>query len=68
MLIKDLNGNRVIQKCLNKLAQRTTTGELTRKYSTSIHANNAPGVQLIYNADAANCVEVGAQRHRCSVH
>lgn len=47
VLIKDLNGNHVIQKCLNKLA--------------------AEDNQFIYNAVAANCVEVATHRHGCCV-
>ncbi|THG99421.1 hypothetical protein EW026_g2926 [Hermanssonia centrifuga] len=47
VLIKDLNGNHVIQKCLNKL----------------IPEDN----QFIYNAVAANCVEVATHRHGCCV-
>ncbi|THU90760.1 ARM repeat-containing protein [Dendrothele bispora CBS 962.96] len=47
VLIKDLNGNHVIQKCLNKLT----------------HEDN----QFIYNAVAANCVEVATHRHGCCV-
>ncbi|KAF9454952.1 pumilio-family RNA binding protein [Macrolepiota fuliginosa MF-IS2] len=46
-LIKDLNGNHVIQKCLNKLAPEDN--------------------QFIYNAVAANCVEVATHRHGCCV-
>ncbi|KAF8525221.1 ARM repeat-containing protein [Hysterangium stoloniferum] len=46
-LIKDLNGNHVIQKCLNKLAPDDN--------------------QFIYNAVAANCVEVATHRHGCCV-
>lgn len=47
VLIKDLNGNHVIQKCLNKLAPDDN--------------------QFIYNAVAANCVEVATHRHGCCV-
>ncbi|KAF5338450.1 hypothetical protein D9758_012238 [Tetrapyrgos nigripes] len=47
VLIKDLNGNHVIQKCLNKLT----------------HEDN----QFIYNAVAANCIEVATHRHGCCV-
>jgi len=47
VLIKDLNGNHVIQKCLNKLAPEDN--------------------QFIYNAVAANCVEVATHRHGCCV-
>ncbi|OCF41394.1 pumilio-family RNA binding protein [Kwoniella heveanensis CBS 569] len=46
-LIKDLNGNHVIQKCLNKL----------------IPEDN----QFIYNAIAANLIEVATHRHGCCV-
>ncbi|KAF7340109.1 RNA-binding protein [Mycena venus] len=49
VLIKDLNGNHVIQKCLNKLAPED---------------NQAC---FIYNAVAANCVEVATHRHGCCV-
>ncbi|KAF9487698.1 ARM repeat-containing protein [Pleurotus eryngii] len=47
VLIKDLNGNHIIQKCLNKLALEDN--------------------QFIYNAVAANCVEVATHRHGCCV-
>lgn len=47
VLIKDLNGNHVIQKCLNKLSPEDN--------------------QFIYNAVAANCVEVATHRHGCCV-
>ncbi|KAL4069308.1 ARM repeat-containing protein [Scleroderma citrinum] len=47
VLIKDLNGNHVIQKCLNKLGPEDN--------------------QFIYNAVAANCVEVATHRHGCCV-
>ncbi|KAJ3997910.1 ARM repeat-containing protein [Lentinula boryana] len=47
VLIKDLNGNHVIQKCLNKLSPDDN--------------------QFIYNAVAANCVEVATHRHGCCV-
>lgn len=47
VLIKDLNGNHVIQKCLNKLTPDDN--------------------QFIYNAVAANCVEVATHRHGCCV-
>uniref|UniRef100_A0A8H7Y5R9 PUM-HD domain-containing protein n=1 Tax=Psilocybe cubensis TaxID=181762 RepID=A0A8H7Y5R9_PSICU len=47
VLIKDLNGNHVIQKCLNKLAPEDN--------------------QFIYNAVAANCIEVATHRHGCCV-
>ncbi|KAJ7835895.1 ARM repeat-containing protein [Mycena olivaceomarginata] len=47
VLIKDLNGNHVIQKCLNKLAPEDN--------------------QFIYNAIAANCIEVATHRHGCCV-
>ncbi|KAH9440172.1 hypothetical protein Pst134EB_030800 [Puccinia striiformis f. sp. tritici] len=46
-LIKDLNGNHVIQKCLNHLPPEDN--------------------QFIYNAVAANCIEVATHRHGCCV-
>lgn len=46
-LIKDLNGNHVIQKCLNKLVPEDN--------------------QFIYNAIAANLIEVATHRHGCCV-
>lgn len=46
-LIKDLNGNHVIQKCLNTLPPEDN--------------------QFIYNAVAANCIEVATHRHGCCV-
>lgn len=46
-LIKDLNGNHVVQKCLNTLPPEDN--------------------QFIYNAVAANCIEVATHRHGCCV-
>ncbi|WFD30729.1 hypothetical protein MSPP1_001753 [Malassezia sp. CBS 17886] len=46
-LIKDLNGNHVIQKCLNRLSA----------------ADN----QFIYDAVAAQCMDVATHRHGCCV-
>ncbi|KAJ7367216.1 hypothetical protein DFH08DRAFT_1005493 [Mycena albidolilacea] len=50
VLIKDLNGNHVIQKCLNKLAPEDNQACF-----------------IIYNAVAANCIEVATHRHGCCV-
>ncbi|KAJ6475628.1 armadillo-type protein [Mycena sanguinolenta] len=52
VLIKDLNGNHVIKKCLNKLAPED---------------NQACASVFIYNAVAAHCIEVATHRHRCCV-
>uniref|UniRef100_A0A7S4IEM7 PUM-HD domain-containing protein n=1 Tax=Vannella robusta TaxID=1487602 RepID=A0A7S4IEM7_9EUKA len=46
-LIKDLNGNHVIQRCLHELSYQNK--------------------QFVYDAVAANCVEVATHRHGCCV-
>lgn len=65
MLIKDLNGNHVIQKCLNKLAPEDNQ-VLVAHHSDHLYAYVDP-LQFIYNAVAANCVEVATHRHGCCV-
>ena len=64
MLIKDLNGNHVIQKCLNKLAPEDNQVRVTlSKFGCVLRL----ALQFIYNAVAANCVEVATHRHGCCV-
>eukprot|EP00798_Chlamydomonas_sp_ICE-L_P020344 gene20344-27106_t len=46
-LIKDLNGNHVVQRCLKLLGPQDS--------------------QFIYDAAAANCVEIASHRHGCCV-
>ncbi|PVU87624.1 hypothetical protein BB561_006254 [Smittium simulii] len=55
-LIRDLNGNHVIQKCLNKLIN---TPESDNKHNLN--------VQFIYDSVAKNCIEVATHRHGCCV-
>ncbi|KAH0838661.1 ARM repeat-containing protein [Lanmaoa asiatica] len=65
VLIKDLNGNHVIQKCLNKLApedNQVLAAHLSSNVCAYVHS-----LQFIYNAVAANCVEVATHRHGCCV-
>ena len=66
VLIKDLNGNHVIQKCLNKLAPEDNQvgSPLTLSFLTDINVNPT---QFIYNAVAQNCVGVATHRHGCCV-
>lgn len=64
MLIKDLNGNHVIQKCLNKLAPEDN--QVLIYYFDGLYTYVRP-LQFIYNAVAANCVEVATHRHGCCV-
>jgi hypothetical protein len=71
-LIKDLNGNHVIQKCLNRLVPEDNQVRLThsRLYAGTSPADHdvAPSLlQFIYNAVAAHCVEVATHRHGCCV-
>ncbi|PVU88119.1 hypothetical protein BB559_005722 [Furculomyces boomerangus] len=61
VLIRDLNGNHVIQKCLNRLVSGTGEGDDTDGIKNS---NN---VQFIYNSVANNCIEVATHRHGCCV-
>jgi hypothetical protein len=63
VLIKDLNGNHVIQKCLNKLAPDDNQVRHCRTIFRSLLIH----LQFIYNAVAANCVEVATHRHGCCV-
>ncbi|OMJ23105.1 Pumilio domain-containing protein [Smittium culicis] len=56
-LIRDLNGNHVIQKCLNKLVS-------TDPKSGATNNNN---VQFIYDSVSNNCIEVATHRHGCCV-
>lgn len=63
-LIKDLNGNHVIQKCLNKLAPEDNQ---VRTVTTAQLPRLTISPQFIYNAVAQNCVEVATHRHGCCV-
>jgi hypothetical protein len=64
ILIKDLNGNHVIQKCLNKLTpEDNQVGTYTEIFGGSLPFSS----KFIYNAVAANCVEVATHRHGCCV-
>jgi hypothetical protein len=63
VLIKDLNGNHVIQKCLNKLAPEDNQV----KSPLIISLTYVKPTQFIYNAVAQNCVEVATHRHGCCV-
>ena len=65
VLIKDLNGNHVIQKCLNKLAPEDN--QVRPSYSVSLACLTDLIFQFIYNAVATNCVEVATHRHGCCV-
>lgn len=62
-LIQDLNGNHVIQKCLNRL---DNTDAQVRDHPGNIQeiANN---LQFIFDAVGINCVAVGTHRHGCCV-
>lgn len=64
VLIKDLNGNHVIQKCLNKLAPEDNQVRSLKQCARTV---SECAVQFIYNAVAANCVEVATHRHGCCV-
>ncbi|PVV02161.1 hypothetical protein BB560_003387 [Smittium megazygosporum] len=57
LLIRDLNGNHVIQKCLNKLIN-TPYDEKNKNYQN---------VQFIYDSVARNCIQVATHRHGCCV-
>ena len=61
-LIQDLNGNHVIQKCLNKLNPQDSEVLHQSKFDDSTNA-----LQFIFNAVGNNCVTVGTHRHGCCV-
>lgn len=66
-LIKDLNGNHVVQKCLNKLAaedNQVCDADLILDFA---QGRLITSLQFIYNAVAAHCVEVATHRHGCCV-
>lgn len=67
VLIKDLNGNHVIQKCLNKLAPEDNQVGVVETALLMRNSLNFLMLQFIYNAVAANCVEVATHRHGCCV-
>ena len=62
-LIQDLNGNHVIQRCLNRLTPKGIY--LHSYYSNNISSDN----QFIYDAVTSgnNCVQVATHRHGCCV-
>lgn len=64
-LIKDLNGNHVIQKCLNRLIPEDN--QVCGLASGLCFPLLIRYAQFIYNAVAAHCVEVATHRHGCCV-
>jgi len=65
-LIQDLNGNHVIQKCLNRLSPEDAQVSLLLVYNPW-YCFQANAVQFIFDAVGANCVVVGTHRHGCCV-
>ena len=62
-LIQDLNGNHVIQKCLNKLnAQDAEVCSYGHPVDVKAHL-----FKFIFSAVGDNCVTVGTHRHGCCV-
>ena len=62
-LIQDLNGNHVIQKCLNRLSPedaQVRSPTMIGIIKTDLH-------QFIFDAVGNNCVTVGTHRHGCCV-
>ena len=58
-LIKDLNGNHVVQKCLNYLSHENN--QVLHSFATT------NGDQFIYDAVTVDCVQVATHRHGCCV-
>ena len=63
-LIQDLNGNHVIQKCLNRLSADDAQVLFTHYRRLASITNLA---QFIFNAVGTHCVTVGTHRHGCCV-
>ena len=61
-LIQDLNGNHVIQKCLNRLSPEDA--QVRSQHTVSKLTNP---LQFIFDAVGTNCVVVGTHRHGCCV-
>ncbi|KAG5456472.1 MAG: armadillo-type protein [Olpidium bornovanus] len=73
ILIKDLNGNHVIQKCLYKLSSENNQAlticlSLSFAYVTAACPDPPlPDLQFIYDAVSQHCIEVATHRHGCCV-
>jgi len=63
-LIQDLNGNHVIQKCLNRLSADDAQVHFNDFLEYGILAKIS---QFIFDAVGINCVVVGTHRHGCCV-
>ena len=68
-LVKDLNGNHVIQKCLNRLSSEDNqvSHDNISVYTCLIFIYIFFFFQFIYNAVSKNCIEVATHRHGCCV-
>ena len=63
-LVQDVNGNHVIQKCLNRLTSVNSSVSLdflVRRPNANLRR------QFIFDAVSANCVAIGTHRHGCCV-
>lgn len=63
-LIQDLNGNHVIQKCLNRLSSEDAQVYCPNREPTISQTNLQ---QFIFDTVGANCIVVGTHRHGCCV-
>lgn len=61
VLIKDLNGNHVVQKCLQRFSHHRNPKNQTR------HQSSEDFTQFIYDAVEASCLQVATHRHGCCV-
>ena len=64
-LIQDLNGNHVIQKCLNRLS--ATDAQVCRFSHVIRKGSRANLPKFIFDTVGTNCVAVGTHRHGCCV-
>lgn len=64
-LIQDLNGNHVIQKCLNRLSAEDAQVGSRSPLDVGKLPTNKP--QFIFDAVGTHCVVVGTHRHGCCV-
>jgi hypothetical protein len=66
-LIQDLNGNHVIQKCLNRLSSADAQVWTTRFHDDGRCRALLTLDQFIFDAVGTHCVIVGTHRHGCCV-
>lgn len=64
-LIQDLNGNHVIQKCLNRLS--ASDAQVSYHAENDMRESTANSRKFIFETVGNNCVAVGTHRHGCCV-